>query len=130
MSVSRHIRGVSEATIPSPRTDRQSWGCGRWHPDHTAPSPTATRTAKPSATFFCQLDADVLAAAACDSLVTTRACRLPTYMHDHHDAPSLLLFGKGCRDCFWYSPPGIYVVTDPVLSNLLIVCDRCYHEYN
>ena len=53
----------------------------------------------------------VLAAAACDSVVTTRACshRLPIYVPDHHHAASLL-FGQRCRDCFWY------VFTDPIVD--------------
>ena len=96
--------------------DRQSWGCGRIYPDYTAPSPTATRKANPlSAVLFSQFV--VLAAASCNSVVTTHACcdRLPIHVPDHHHAASLL-FGQRCRDCFWY------VVIAPILN---FVCNRC-----
>ena len=87
---------------PSPRIDRQSWGCGRMCLDYSAPSPTATRT---TTLTVCSalLSVVVLAAAECDSVVTTRACchRLPIYVPDHHHAASLL-FGQRFRDCFWY----------------------------
>ena len=86
---------------PSPRIDRQSWGCGRMCLDYSAPSPTATRT---TTLTVCSalLSVVVLAAAECDSVVTTRACchRLPIY--DHHHAPSLLF---RCRKCFCYFIP-------------------------
>ena len=59
--------------------DRQSWGSGRiMYTDYTAPSPTGLR--KKLTNPLCggcvlvSVVVAVLAAAACDSVVTTRAC--------------------------------------------------------
>ena len=81
--------------------------------DYTAPSPTGLR--KKLTNPLCggcvlvSVVVAVLAAAACDSVVTTGVCchSLPFSVPDHHHAASLLIFfGQRCRDCF------CYVVTD------------------
>ena len=83
--------------------DRQSWGSGRIiYTDYTAPSPTATR--KKLTNPLCSgggvlvsVVVAVLAAAACDSVVTTfaRCHSLPFSVPDHHHGTQRLLFWSG-----------------------------------
>ena len=76
--------------------DRQSWGSGRIiYTDYTAPSPIAARKKLDplySGGGVLVSVVAVLAAAACDSVVTTRACchSWPFSVPDHHHAASLL----------------------------------------
>ena len=80
---------------PSPRKGRA--GCsgayGLTPPHH--PQPPQEKS-QPSLCSFLESIAVVLAAAACYSIVTTRACchRLPIFLPNHHHAASLL-FSSG-----------------------------------
>ena len=106
---------------PSPRIVRAG-GADAYTPTTPhQPSPTATRkkaiiTLSPHGVLL----SVVVLAAACNSVVTMRACchRLPIYVPDHHHAASLL-FGQRYRDCFWYACYRFH--------SIFFVCNRCMY---
>ena len=88
---------------PSPRIVRTG-GVDAYTPTTPhQPSPSATRRKLTTLSPHGVLLSFVVLAAACNSVVTTRACcrRLPIYVPDHHHAASLLC-GQRYRDYFWY----------------------------